>query len=102
MSKIRATLAALIIGALAMVTAPVFAAPGFGVAMHFADAEGSVTPSLFTGQEGTMDSAVCEARLEYLTKKFYRMVRNNLHEFDGMKLVKSECVKASTFDLKRY
>ena len=102
MRPLRTTIAALIVGAALVLAAPVAAAPGYGVAMHFADAEGTVTPALFTGQEGTMDSAVCEARLEYLTKKFYRMVRNNLHEFDGMKLVKSECVKASTFDLKRY
>ena len=82
MRPLRTTIAALIVGAALVLAAPVAAAPGYGVAMHFADAEGTVTPALFTGQD--------------------RMVRNKLHEFDGMKLVKSECVKASTFDLKRY
>jgi hypothetical protein len=57
-----------------------------------------VKPTLFQEQDGTMDHASCEARLEYLTKKFYSMVRNNLHEFDGMKLVKSECAKVANFD----
>ena len=63
-----------------------------------AGADGKVKPTLFRDQDGDMDKASCNARLEYLTKKFYRMVRNNLHEFDGMKLVKSACVDVDTFD----
>jgi hypothetical protein len=102
MSILRTAASLLVLLGAMSVAGPVAAAPGYGVAMHFADEEGKVTPTLFTGAEGTMDSAVCKARLDYLTKKFYRMVRANLPEFDGQKLVKSECVQASAFDLKRY
>jgi hypothetical protein len=98
MSPMRTTLAALLMVCAAAMSAPALADSGYGVGMYFADANGKVTPTLFSDQNGTMDLAVCKARLEYLTKKFYRMVRNNMHEFDDMKLVKSECAKVDNFD----
>ena len=98
MNTIRATLAALTMAGTMAVAAPTYANGGYGIGMYFADADGKVTPTLFSEPNGTMDLASCRARLEYLTKKFYRMVRNNMHEFDGMKLVKSECAKVDNFD----
>jgi hypothetical protein len=80
-----------------MATTPVLAS-GYGVGMYFADASGKIKPTLFSEPGNLMDLAVCKARLDYLTKKFYRMVRKNMHEFDGMKLVKSECARVDTFD----
>jgi hypothetical protein len=67
--------------------------------MTFQAEDGSLQPAFFIEPEGSSTLALCKARLEYLTKKFYRMVRNNLPEFDGMKLVKSECATAENFDL---
>ena len=96
MSAPRTTLAALLV--VGMTSAPALAAGGYGVGMYFADASGNVKPTLFSDPGNTMDLATCKARLEYLTKKFYRMVRNNLHEFDGMKLVRAECAKVDNFD----
>ena len=96
MSQLKTLLAA--IALMAATSASALADSGYGVGMYFADANGNIKPTLFSDQNGNMDKAVCVARLEYLTKKFYRMVRNNMHEFEGMKLVKSECAKVDNFD----
>jgi hypothetical protein len=96
MSALRKSLTAGLLVA-GMAATPALAS-GYGVGMYFADAAGKIKPTLFSEPGNLMDLAVCKARLEYLTKKFYRMVRKNMHEFDGMKLVKSECAKVDTFD----
>ncbi len=97
MTRVSTILAAVTLVAGSALAAPALAT-GYGVGMYFAGADGKVKPTLFRDQDGDMDKASCNARLKYLTKKFYRMVRNNLHEFDGMKLVKSACVDVDTFD----
>ena len=67
------------------------------VAIWFADEAGNTKPYLFYDANAPFQMSVCKARLEYLTKMFYRMTRKN-PDFKGKKAVKSECVRIDGFD----
>ena len=68
-----------------------------GVAIYFAEADGSTKPYLFHDLNGPLPRWSCEARLDYLTKMFYRMSRSN-PDLKGKKAVRSACVRVECFN----
>lgn len=67
------------------------------VAIYFADESGNTKPYLFYDLKQPFQMSVCEARLDYLTKMFYRMTRTN-PDFEGKTAVRSACVRIEGFD----
>jgi hypothetical protein len=67
------------------------------VAIYFADESGETKPRLFYDLNAPFQRSDCEARLEYLTKMFYRMTRAN-PDFKGKTAVRSACVRIEGFD----
>lgn len=68
-----------------------------GVAIYFANEDGTTKPYLFHDLNAPMPRWSCEARLDYLTKMFYRMSRSN-PELKGKKAVRSACERVQGFD----
>lgn len=68
-----------------------------GVAIYFEEADGSVKPYLFHDVNNPLLRWSCEARLDYLTKMFYRMSRSN-PDLKSKKAVRSACVAVEGFD----
>ena len=68
-----------------------------GVAIYFQEADGSTKPFLFHDLNRPLLRWSCEARLDYLTKMFYRMSRSN-PDLKGKKAVRSACVRVEGFD----
>ena len=68
-----------------------------GVAIYFQEADGSTKPYLFHDPAKPLLRWSCEARLEYLTKMFYRMSRSN-PDLKGKKAVRSACARVEGFD----
>jgi hypothetical protein len=61
------------------------------VAIWFVEADGSAKPYYFHDPSHPMPRWSCDARLDYLTKKFFRMTRSN-PDLKDKKAVKSACV----------
>lgn len=61
------------------------------VAIWFVEADGSTKPYYFHDLADPMPRWSCVARLDYLTKKFFRMSRSN-PILKGKKAVRSACV----------
>ncbi|MCS6759978.1 MAG: hypothetical protein MO852_14330 [Candidatus Devosia euplotis] len=68
-----------------------------GVAIYFQEADGSTKPYLFHDLNNPLLRWYCEARLDYLTKKLYRMSRSN-PDLKGKKAVRSDCARVEGFD----
>ena len=68
-----------------------------GVAIYFQEADGSTKPYLFHDPNNPLPRWSCEARLDYLTKMFYRMSRSN-SDLKGKKAVRSSCERVAGFD----
>ena len=68
-----------------------------GVAIYFEEADGSTKPFLFHDLNNPLPRWSCEARLDYLTKVFYRMSRSN-PDLKGKKAVRSDCARVEGFD----
>jgi len=68
-----------------------------GVAIYFEEADGSTKPYLFHDLNNPLPRWSCEARLDYLTKMFYRMSRSN-PDLKDKKAVRSACVAVEGFD----
>jgi len=68
-----------------------------GVAIYFEEADGSIKPFLFHDLNNPLPRWSCEARLDYLTKMFYRMSRSN-PDLKGKKAVRSDCARVEGFD----
>jgi hypothetical protein len=68
-----------------------------GVAIYFQEADGSTKPYLFHDLNNPLPRWSCEARLDYLTKMFYRMSRSN-PDLKGKKAVRSSCERVEGFD----
>jgi len=67
------------------------------VAIYFVEADGTTKPYLFHDLNNPMPRWSCEPRLDYLTKKFYRMTRSN-PDLKGKTAVRSACVRLEGFD----
>lgn len=67
------------------------------VAIYFTDGNGETKPYLFYDLNQPFQMSVCQARLDYLTKMFYRMTRKN-PDFEGKTAVRSACVRIEGFD----
>ena len=67
------------------------------VAIYFADESGETKPYLYYDLSAPFQRSDCEARLEYLTKMFYRMTRAN-PDFKGKTVVRSACVNIEGFN----
>lgn len=61
------------------------------VAIWFVEADGSAKPYYFHDLRNPLPRWSCDARLDYLTKMFFRMSRTN-PDLKGKKAVKSACV----------
>ena len=61
------------------------------VAIWFVEADGSEKPYYFYDINAPFPRWSCEARLDYLTKMFYRMTRSN-PDLKDKKAVRSACV----------
>lgn len=61
------------------------------VAIWFIEDDGSAKPYYFHDLNNPLPRWLCDATLEHLTKKFYRMTRSN-PDFKGKKAVRSACV----------
>ena len=61
------------------------------VAIWFVEADGSAKPYYFHDPSNPLPRWSCDARLDYLTKKFFRMTRSN-PDLKNKKAVKSACV----------
>jgi hypothetical protein len=83
----------------AVMTPPVMADQNevVGVAIYFVEADGSTKPYLFHDLNAPLPRWSCEARLDYLTKMFYRMSRSN-PDLKGKKAARSACVRVEGFD----
>ena len=68
-----------------------------GVAIYFEEPDGSAKPYLFHDANNPMPRWSCEARLDHLTKMFYRMSRTN-PDLKGKAAVRSACVSVAAFD----
>ena len=68
-----------------------------GVAIYFEEPDGSTKPYLFHDINNPLLRWSCEARLDYLTKMFYRMSRTN-PDLKGKAAVRSACVSVAAFD----
>lgn len=68
-----------------------------GVAIYFEETDGTAKPYLFHDLNNPLLRWSCEARLDYLTKMFYRMSRSN-PDLKGKKAVRSACVRVEGFD----
>lgn len=67
------------------------------VAIYFTDEAGNTKPYLFYDVDAPFQMSLCKARLDYLTKKFYRITRSN-PDFKGKTAVSSACVRIDGFD----
>jgi hypothetical protein len=67
------------------------------VAIWFVEADGSTKPYYFHDLNNPLPRWSCEARLDYLTKQFYRMTRSN-PDLKDKQAVKSGCVAVSAID----
>ncbi|WEK06615.1 MAG: hypothetical protein P0Y65_10345 [Candidatus Devosia phytovorans] len=67
------------------------------LAIYFADEQGVTKPYLFYDANLPFQMSMCEARLDYLTKQYYRMTRSN-PDFKGKTAVRSACVRIEGFD----
>ena len=66
------------------------------VAIYFQGADGKIEPELFHDAKAPLLRWSCEARLDYLTKKFYRTIRSNVElraKLEDKQAVRSSCVK---------
>jgi hypothetical protein len=61
------------------------------VAIYFVEADGSAKPYYFHDLNAPLPRWSCEARLDYLTKMFYRMSRSN-PDLKDKQAVRSACV----------
>lgn len=61
------------------------------VAIWFAEADGTAKPYYFHDLNNPLPRWSCDARLDYLTKMFYRMSRSN-PDLKNKKAVRSACV----------
>jgi hypothetical protein len=61
------------------------------VAIYFVEADGSAKPYLFYDANAPLPRWSCEARLDYLTKMFFRMSRSN-PDLRDKQAVRSACV----------
>ena len=61
------------------------------VAIWFVEADGSSKPYYFQDADDLLPRWSCEARLDYLTKNFFRMTRSN-PELKDKQAVRSDCV----------
>ncbi len=68
-----------------------------GVAIYFDNGDGTTKPFLFHDLNAPLPRWSCEARLDYLTKMYYRMSRSN-PELKGKKAVRSACARVQGFD----
>lgn len=67
------------------------------VAIWFVEADGSTKPYYFHDLNNPLPRWSCEARLDYLTKKFFRMTRSN-PDLKDKQAVKSDCIAVSAID----
>lgn len=93
----RLVLAGALIGFLAPAVALADQNEVVGVAIYFEEADGSTKPYLFHDLNNPLLRWSCEARLDYLTKMFYRMSRSN-PDLKGKKAVRSSCERVEGFD----
>ena len=68
-----------------------------GVAIYFEEAGGSIKPYLFHDPANPLPRWSCEARLDYLTRMFYRISRSN-PDLKGKTAVRSTCATVEGFD----
>lgn len=61
------------------------------VAIWFVEDDGSTKPYYFHDLNNPLPRWSCEARLDYLTKQFYRMTRSN-PDLKKKQAVRSDCV----------
>jgi hypothetical protein len=89
--------------AAALTPSPVFADQNeaTAVAIYFVEADGSTKPYLFYDINAPFPRWSCEARLDYLTKKFYTMSRSN-PDLKGKTAVRSACVRIEGFDFESH
>ncbi len=66
------------------------------VAIYFTEADGSAKPYYFHDINNPLPRWSCEARLEYLTKMFYRSSRSN-PDLKGKQATRSACVALTDF-----
>lgn len=64
------------------------------VAIWFTEADGSAKPYYFHDLNNPLPRWSCDARLDYLTKKFFRMSRSN-PDLKNKTAVRSACVPVS-------
>ena len=66
--------------------------------IYFADESGKVEPHRFYDGTRPFQMSMCKARLEYLTKMFYRMTRKD-PSVKGKTAVRSACERVKALDL---
>ena len=97
-SVLQAVLFGLAFSAVAMpVTVRADQNEAVAVAIWFVEADGSTKPYYFHDLNNPLPRWSCEARLDYLTKMFFRMTRSN-PDLKDKQAVKSDCVAVSAID----
>lgn len=82
---------ALVLAAAPLTTARADQNEATAVAIWFAEADGTAKPYYFHDLNNPLPRWSCDARLDYLTKMFYRMTRSN-PDLKNKKAVRSACV----------
>ena len=88
---------ALVLAALPLTVARADQNEATAVAIWFAGADGSAKPYYFHDLNNPLPRWSCDARLDYLTKMFYRMSRSN-PDLKNKKAVRSACVPVAEIE----
>ena len=96
-SGLKFVMAGMLVALTAMVTAPARADQNeaTAVAIWFVEADGSTKPYYFHDPAKPLPRWSCDARLDYLTKMFFRMTRQN-PDLKDKTAVRSACVPVSS------